>query len=359
MSIPATCCSTPPSAAARVTRNAPGPSCRSISMANPAARGRSPRSARARHLTIVQDACQAHGALSGGRPLAAYSFYPTKNLPCLGDGGAVLTDSAALAKRSANCAMAAAATTRSPASPHSMRGSMRCRPATCAPFCPGSPNWNAAATRLAPPLRCGARRLPGRRAAGAPRRLGLPPLCGARAPPRQVARAPRPHGIAQRHSLSRAAAFAARLRRCRREAAAICRWPSAPAERLSRCRCGRICPKARSRKSPRASGNSNPLLRDPHQVCDHQIPFLVEWSAPLPSRLRSTVRPPGTHRRVSPRSIQPPEAPQSRDCQPVNESTAIARSETWHRQRLHPAVLIPSRPVTPSGPPAPSPSPAA
>jgi dTDP-4-amino-4,6-dideoxygalactose transaminase len=44
---------------------------------------------------VVQDACQAHGAARFTRqsPLAAFSFYPTKNLPCLGDGGAVITDS--------------------------------------------------------------------------------------------------------------------------------------------------------------------------------------------------------------------------------------------------------------------------
>ena len=53
---------------------------------------------------LLQDACQAHGARAGGSALtrwsaAAYSFYPTKNLPCLGDGGAVLTDSPALAAR--------------------------------------------------------------------------------------------------------------------------------------------------------------------------------------------------------------------------------------------------------------------
>ncbi len=56
-------------------------------------------------LAVVQDACQAHGARSGGGPLTrfpgtvAFSFYPTKNLPCLGDGGAVLTDSATAARR--------------------------------------------------------------------------------------------------------------------------------------------------------------------------------------------------------------------------------------------------------------------
>jgi dTDP-4-amino-4,6-dideoxygalactose transaminase len=46
-------------------------------------------------LWLVEDAAQAHGALYGGRrvggfgSLAAWSFYPTKNLGCYGDGGAV------------------------------------------------------------------------------------------------------------------------------------------------------------------------------------------------------------------------------------------------------------------------------
>jgi dTDP-3-amino-3,4,6-trideoxy-alpha-D-glucose transaminase len=49
-----------------------------------------------RGLHLVEDACQAHGARFGERPvggfgvLAALSFYPTKNLGGLGDGGAVL-----------------------------------------------------------------------------------------------------------------------------------------------------------------------------------------------------------------------------------------------------------------------------
>jgi dTDP-3-amino-3,4,6-trideoxy-alpha-D-glucose transaminase len=54
--------------------------------------------ARRRGLAVVQDACQAHGVARQSGAVA-YSFYPTKNLPCLGDGGAVLTDSAVVAKR--------------------------------------------------------------------------------------------------------------------------------------------------------------------------------------------------------------------------------------------------------------------
>ena len=56
-------------------------------------------------LAIVEDCCQAHLATCGGRPVgsfgtaAAYSFYPTKNLGALGDGGAITVDDAALAAR--------------------------------------------------------------------------------------------------------------------------------------------------------------------------------------------------------------------------------------------------------------------
>jgi dTDP-4-amino-4,6-dideoxygalactose transaminase len=52
-----------------------------------------------RTAAVVQDACQAHGAPLRFSAPAALSFYPTKNLPCLGDGGAVLTDSRSFAER--------------------------------------------------------------------------------------------------------------------------------------------------------------------------------------------------------------------------------------------------------------------
>lgn len=63
------------------------------------------RLARALKIRMVQDACQAHGARYRGRPFTdyspfvAYSFYPTKNLGCLGDGGAVVTSSRSVARR--------------------------------------------------------------------------------------------------------------------------------------------------------------------------------------------------------------------------------------------------------------------
>ncbi len=50
------------------------------------------------NLYLIEDCAQAHGATYKGKKtgtfgdLAAFSFYPTKNLGCLGDGGAVTTN---------------------------------------------------------------------------------------------------------------------------------------------------------------------------------------------------------------------------------------------------------------------------
>lgn len=61
--------------------------------------------ARKHRLFVVEDACQAHGALYNGKKVgsfgdfAAFSFYPGKNLGAYGDGGMLVTNKKNLAEK--------------------------------------------------------------------------------------------------------------------------------------------------------------------------------------------------------------------------------------------------------------------
>ncbi|MEE8128698.1 MAG: DegT/DnrJ/EryC1/StrS family aminotransferase [Vicinamibacterales bacterium] len=60
--------------------------------------------ARQHGLTVVEDACQAHGASYNGQPVGSlghvgcFSFYPTKNLAAAGEGGIIVTNDADMAR---------------------------------------------------------------------------------------------------------------------------------------------------------------------------------------------------------------------------------------------------------------------
>lgn len=61
--------------------------------------------AKKHNLKVIEDACQAHGALYKGKKVgsfgdaACFSFYPTKNLGAYGDGGMVVTNDSEIAEK--------------------------------------------------------------------------------------------------------------------------------------------------------------------------------------------------------------------------------------------------------------------
>lgn len=63
------------------------------------------RLAYARGIPVIEDCAQAHGAMLHGRKagsfgdIGCFSFYPTKNLGALGDGGAIVTSRADIAEK--------------------------------------------------------------------------------------------------------------------------------------------------------------------------------------------------------------------------------------------------------------------
>ena len=72
---------------------------------NPSDMGKVKKLARIYKLHVIEDACQSHGAVYKNKKVGAigdvgaFSFYPTKNLGGIGDGGMVVTNSKKIAQK--------------------------------------------------------------------------------------------------------------------------------------------------------------------------------------------------------------------------------------------------------------------
>jgi dTDP-4-amino-4,6-dideoxygalactose transaminase len=90
-------------------------------------------------IPVIEDACQAIGATYKGERAgslaraAAFSFFPSKNLGCAGDGGIITTDDEALAKAARKMAAPRRSTTTTRSA--RIRASTHCRPASCRSSC--------------------------------------------------------------------------------------------------------------------------------------------------------------------------------------------------------------------------------
>ena len=183
--------------------------------------------ARARGLAVVEDCCQSHLATCDGQPVgsfgvaAAYSFYPTKNLGALGDGGAITTNDAALAaklKRIRNGGQ----TDRYHHGEMGVNSRLdEVQAAILSARLPLLAGWTAARRTHAADVPAAARRGRPRAAARMRCRARLPPVPRALAPPR------RPAGRAE----SRRASRRSSTTRCRSRGSRRCRTrrrPSCP-----------------------------------------------------------------------------------------------------------------------------------